>query len=309
MAKQNTPSNTPARQAQTPKGSTPSTVFDNPFKKEDRSHINAGTVQIEESRAVAEVIAKLQVAKSFPRDEAVSFDRIIKACRRLTLAKEAQYSYPRGSETVSGPSIRLAEMLAASWGNIEYGIKELSQKEGESEMEAYCWDLETNTLSSQKFTVKHERNTRQGTKILTDQRDIYENNANLGARRLRARILAVIDGDIVDKAVAMCRATLVGDVAGIPTRIEKMVAEFSKFKVDKSHIEKRIEKTIDKIQAEDLADLIAIYNSMKDGISQPSDWFEVAAVNNNDPALKELNAEIKGGQEGVDPEKKDQNLV
>lgn len=309
MANTNKNSNATARQTQAPpaaKASTPANIFENPFKN-DTSHLNAGTVAIEQSRAVAEVVAKLQVAKSFPRNEAVAFDRIIKACRRSTLAKEAEYSYPRGNERVSGPSIRLAEMLAAAWGNIEYGIRELSQRDGESEMEAYCWDLETNTMSSQKFTVKHERSTKQGVKILTDQRDIYENNANLGARRLRARILAVIDGDIVDKSVAMCRATLVGDPANIPARVEKMVAEFLKFTVTKAHIEKRIEKEIDKISAEDLADLISIYNSMKDGISKPSDWFDMGAGDTQaDPALNDLNKEIKEGQ---DPVTKGENLV
>ena len=42
-----------------------------------------------------------------------------------------------------------------------FGIKELSQKDGESEMSAYCWDMETNTMSSSmlgflsSFVVQH----------------------------------------------------------------------------------------------------------------------------------------------------------
>ena len=57
----------------------------------------------------------------------------------------------------SADLIRLAEELARCWGNIDYGLRELSRRAGESEMEAYAWDLETNTMSSQKFTVKHIR--------------------------------------------------------------------------------------------------------------------------------------------------------
>ena len=38
---------------------------------------------------------------------------------------------------------RLAEEAARCWGNVDFGIKELSQKDGESEMLAYCWDMET----------------------------------------------------------------------------------------------------------------------------------------------------------------------
>lgn len=43
-------------------------------------------------------------------------DRILKSCTRETLAQSAVYSYPRGGQSVEGPSIRLAETLAQEWG-------------------------------------------------------------------------------------------------------------------------------------------------------------------------------------------------
>src|SRR5437868_1985943 len=116
----------------------------NPFARKD-GHINAGTVAIEESRAVAEAMGKLYVAKNYPRDEAASYEKVMRSCTRPSLADSAEYSYPKGGKNITGASIRLAEELARGWGNIEYGIRELSQRDGESEMEAYCWDLETNT--------------------------------------------------------------------------------------------------------------------------------------------------------------------
>src|ERR1044072_1729430 len=133
--------------------------FVNPFAKRGAPGLNQGTVAIEESRAVAEAMGKLYLAKKFPRDKAAAFDALMEECSRATMAEEAEYSYPRGGETVSGPSIRLAEAMARVWGNIDYGIRELSEDEDSTEIEAYCWDLETNTISSQKFRVKKERST------------------------------------------------------------------------------------------------------------------------------------------------------
>ncbi|MDT1904179.1 hypothetical protein FPK34_26285, partial [Acinetobacter baumannii] len=77
----------------------------------------------------------------------------------------------------------------------------LSSENGESTVEAFAWDVETNTRQTKVFQVPHIRYTRNGSKKLTDPRDIYELVANNGARRLRACILGVIPGDVIDDAV------------------------------------------------------------------------------------------------------------
>lgn len=252
------------------------TDMSNPFKMSANSHINAGTVTIESSRAVAEAQGKLIIAKNFPRNEYEAYAKAIEACKRESLAEKAIYSYPRSGSTISGPSIRLAEELARCWGNIDFGIKELSQKDGESEMQAYCWDMETNTISSQTFVVAHIRDTRNGKKKLTEQRDIYENNANMAGRRLRARILAVLPPDLVEQAVAECRKTLAGNNdTPIKDRIKKMVVAFEKFGVKVDTIEKRLDRKIDTMTAKDISEYIGIYNSLKDGNSSISDWFDI----------------------------------
>src|SRR5690606_13682459 len=120
---------------------------------------------------------------------------------RPFLAQQAIYAYPRGPQTVTGPSIRLAEAMAQAWGNLDCGIREISQADGVSVAEAYAIDLETNIRISKTFHVRHVRDTKQGKKRLTDSRDIYELVANQGARRLRACILGILPGDVVDAAV------------------------------------------------------------------------------------------------------------
>ena len=109
------------------------------------------------NRQTQEVQGAIFMAKKFPRDEYEAIEKIRRSCQRATLAEQAIYSYPRGGQNVSGPSVRLAESLAQNWGNIDYGIIELEQKDGKSEMMAYAWDLETNTRVTKIFGVEHKR--------------------------------------------------------------------------------------------------------------------------------------------------------
>lgn len=233
---------------------------------------NASTM-VAQTREMAEAISAMQMAKMFPRDVVAARDRILNACTRPQLAEAACYTYVRGGTEVSGPSIRLAEMLAQCWGNLTFGIRELEQRNGESTCEAFAWDMETNARQTKVFQVPHIRYTRQGAKPLTDPRDIYELVANNGARRLRACILGIIPGDVVEEAVAACDLTLKTKFEVTPERIKAMVDKFEAFGVTAEQIERRIQCHLDAMKPAQLANLGKIYNSLKDGMSKPEDWF------------------------------------
>jgi hypothetical protein len=238
-------------------------------------NINQGTVAIEASRAVAEAQGKLIIAKRFPRDEVQSFAKAMQACQRKGIAEKAFFSYNRGGSTVSGVTIRFAEELARCWGNVDYGIKELSQDNGKSEMQAYAWDMETNTISVQNFTNPHTREAGKVTKMLTSQRDIYENNANMGARRLRSRILAILPNDLVEAAIAECKKTLAGNNSEpLIDRVKKMAVAFEKLGVTQEQLESRLKRKIDTMTIDDFTEYIGIYNAIKNGESKVTEWFE-----------------------------------
>ena len=162
---------------------------------------------VEQSRAVAEVLAAYQRAITSPRDEARAYDRMRNACRTPDVADAAQYSYRRSGQAVTGPSIRLAETLAGCWGNIDYGTRELSRDEftGTSELLAWATDLETNTRSSQTIVVP-ARSISTG-KDLDSWRDERENTSNVGSRILRECILRVLPRGYIAEAIALCDET------------------------------------------------------------------------------------------------------
>lgn len=249
------------------------------------------------SRQISEVQAASYMAKMYPRNEMDASMRIRKMCERESLAKSATYSYSRSGSNISGPSIRLAEAIAQAWGNIDYGIIEMSNQGDMSEMMAYAWDLETNVRRSMIFSVKHERDTRNGKKELTDNRDIYELVANMGARRVRACILGVIPGDIVEEAVECCRKTVAKALKGDTSmtteeRVKNMLQNFDKrFKVSRTQIEKFIGRKAESFDENDLVTLAEVFQTLKDGAAKREDYFVFDTV--KDVFADEPESEVK----------------
>jgi len=283
-------------------------VAHNPFAVARSEHVSAGAVEIQSRSAEAAVQGRMLIAKRFPRDEGKAYALAMQSCLRLGLAEAAIYKYTKGG-TVEGPSIRLAEELARLWGNIEFGLNELSRRPGESEMEAYAWDLQTNVQSSQRFTVKHLRDKSSGPPTpLTQERDIYEITANNGSRRVRARILAILPPELVDDAVIACKATVKrGGGQSLGDRIRAMTGAFAAIGVTAQMIGERVGHALDQITPDELADLRGSLTAIKDGaavrehfgpklapaatLPDSADGFEAAAAGRvAEPARKEPGA-------------------
>lgn len=244
-------------------------VFNGNNQRQEMSVASAATA-IAATKQAQEVQARMVVAKKFPRDEAAAMNRILKSCQRTTLAESAMYSYPRGGQEVTGPSIRLAECLAQNWGNIEFGYIELERKQGESTIEAYAWDLETNTRQSKVFTVKHQRDKKGGSQELTESRDIYELIANQASRRVRSCVLAIIPGDVIDAAIQQCEITLKGGAmnngGSLDELITDMILHFANYGVTEEMLSAYVGKSIEAFNEKDIVKLRKVYTSLKDGI-------------------------------------------
>lgn len=250
-------------------------MANNEMALSERNEAAAVMTEAVSTRETAQIQAQMVIAQKCKRNELAAIERIMNDCRRPGLAEKAVYTYARGGNDISGPSIHLAKAIAKRWGNMMSGIVELEQRRGESVCEAYALDLETNYKESKIFTVPHIRYTKKGTVKLEDPRDIYELVANNGSRRERACILSVIPGDIVEDAVEECIKTMKTHADTSPENVKKMLDMFrEKYGVTKTQIEKRIQRRIDAITPAQMVNLRNIYNSLKDGMSIPEEWFE-----------------------------------
>lgn len=251
-----------------------STTYDSaPIAAQPRN--TQAMIEVSAQREIAEIQGRMIMARRFPRDVAAAIDRIKMACARPELAGVALYTYARGGSNITGPSIRMAEAIAQSWGNIDFGIRELEQRAGESTMEAFAVDYETNTRSVKVFQVPHVRYTRNGGRSsLEDPRDVYEQTANQGSRRLRACILSIIPGDVIQTAVEQVEQTLKAKVNITPEKIASMLSAFAEYGVTKGQVEKRLQRRVESITPALMIDFGKILNSLRDGMSAAGDWFE-----------------------------------
>lgn len=229
----------------------------------------------ESARTLAEIQGALTVAAARPRNVNDAIDRIMTACQRARLAENATYQYSKGGQSITGPSIRLMEAIAGAWGNITFGFRELSQSHGESTVEAFAWDLETNTKRTVTFVVPHRMKTGNSYKQLIDPREIYEYVANQSQRRVRSCLENVIPRDIVEDAVDECGRTLSAKVEVTPDTIKKMVLHFHKeYGVSKAQIEQRLQRRIESMTPANMIAMRRIVTSLKDGVAEPSDFFK-----------------------------------
>ncbi len=266
--------------------------------------------EYQESKQLSEIKGKMFLARQFPRDPEQSLQNVLMECQRPKLAEAAQYEYPKGDSVVTGPSIRLVEVLARHWGNIDSGVAEIDTHSDHTVVKAYAWDLENNVSDEKTFTVQHVRTTKRGSYKLTDERDIYEMVANKAARRKRSCLLAVMPGWYVEAALDACNETLRNSVANgkpIEEVREAVVTAFAEFGVSPDNIAAKLSRPIDKLDPNDIVKLRHLYAAIKDGFVKAQDAFDLSAPTPEDlpseeeeNALEALNRELTGGRNAAD---------
>lgn len=223
---------------------------------------------VEQSRAVAEVQAAVVVARQNPRSVERATAEMRESFKHHALADRSFFAYRRGGSNITGPTIHMARELGRLWENVQWGINELRRDDvkGESEMIAWAWDLQANIRSSTTFIVKHARDrTGGGRDDLTSLRDIYENNANNGARRVREMIFAVLPAWFVDDAKALARKTLAdGGGVPLPARRANIIKAFGELGVTQTQLVARFGAVEDWGDVQ-LANMGVLGRSIRDG--------------------------------------------
>jgi hypothetical protein len=118
-------------------------------------HTEAQTV----ARERAMFTAKIDASHKYPRRlKAFLDDATAAATMSQEIAKACTYSIPRDGKQLVGPSVRLAEICAACWGNIEAGARIIDAYADDGKrviVEGFAYDTEKNV----GFTAQVSRNT------------------------------------------------------------------------------------------------------------------------------------------------------
>lgn len=286
-------------QVMPPNGATSNTLIGVGGKMTETA---SGAIAVQQSAAMVRELARMQMAISRPRNVLQSRDRIMQACMRESLAAKATYKYAKGGQDITGPSIRLAEVIVQNWGNMTIEREETERGNGYSMWRVSALDLETNAEAKMEFRVSHLIDTKKGKKIVDDERSIYELGSNMASRRLRACILEIIPGDIVEDAVEQCEKTLsanVGDDATFKKKVAGLLKGFKNLGISKEMVEARIQRHVEAMDRAQYLNLVQIGNSIKDGMSKAEDWFDMSlAPAEGDGGNAAKPEQPNGGQDG-----------
>jgi hypothetical protein len=158
----------------------------------------------------AEIDLQIATAHAYPRSMANAIRNIISlATHDTAAATECIYALPRDGKAVTGPSIRLAELIFQQWGNnrVASRIVAVDRKEGFVEAEALYHDLETNSASGDR--VRRSIKGKSG-KLFSPDMIIVTGNAARSIAKRNA-ILSGIPRPIWRQAFEKAQAAVKGD--------------------------------------------------------------------------------------------------
>ncbi len=263
-----------------------------------RTHVESQATAVEQARAVAEVAAAVRVAQDNPRNTTRALDQMRQACGQRALADRAFYSLPRAGGRVEGSTVHLARELARCWGNLDYGIRELRRDDnaGQSEMQAWAWDQESNVRSTRSFIVPHERMARKERQKLTDLGDIANNNNSVAARAVRETIFTVLPVWFREEAEATAtRPVQDGGGTTQAQQVADAVAHYrDTFSVTAEQLEERLGRPSKDWTPQDLGFLRTLAGEMSRGEKHVDGEFPTAAPKDNGKVTAD---EITGGSD------------
>lgn len=229
--------------------------------KQDHSIIQIDAVER------ANVDSQVATAKQYPRDLARSINNsIAMATMDYNTAQSCGYALPRGGKPITGPSVHLAKLIVSNWGNIRAEAKVVQITDKQVISRGTCWDLENNVATA--FEVRRSIVGKGGKRFSDDMITVTGNAANSIA--YRNAVFSVIPKAVVDKVYQAAQHFITGDLSDE----EKIVARRKKcidfFKDEYGITEEEVvmlcgKQTVNQIKAEQIALLLGITQSLKDG--------------------------------------------
>ena len=211
-----------------------------------------------------EVDIQIQTAKQYPRVISKSKERILEvATSDQETADSCFYLLPRGGKSIEGPSTRLAEIVANSWGNLRIGSRVLDVGEKSVVCQGVVHDLETNV--AYQTEVRRKITDRNGKRYTEDMINM---TANAGCSiAMRNAIFKAVPKAVIKTLEKEIKHAAGGDARTLPTRIK---TAFKYFKDKYSHDEKKLLAFLDKrkmedVDLEDLQKLNGVRVAIEDG--------------------------------------------
>lgn len=224
----------------------------------------------------AEMDQQIITAKNYPRSLKIFMDKAMSmATLNEDIAASCSYALPRGGKSLEGPSVRLAEIVCAAYGNIRAGARVIANDGKTVTAQGFCHDLETNNYKA--VEVKRRITDRTG-KIFTEDMQVVTGNAACAIAYRNAVfgvVPAALCADIYDKAKEVARGT----AETLIKRRDKALEYFRLIKItDRQICEALGIKKVEDIDLDKLSELTGMKTALKNGETTLKDLFEISKI-------------------------------
>ena len=215
----------------------------------------------------ANVDSQVATAKRYPRNIRRSIDNsMVMATMDAETAQSCGYALPRGGKPVTGPSVHLAKIIVSNWGNMRTEAKVVQITDKQIISRGTAWDLETNVASA--FEVRRSIVDKKGNRFSDDMITVTGNAANSIA--YRNAVFAVIPKAVVDKVYKAAQKAITGDLSDEEKLLKRRSEAINYFNdiwgISEEEVIKLCGKqTVNQIRAEEIALLLGMAQSLKDG--------------------------------------------
>lgn len=228
-----------------------------------------------ESLERASVDIQISTAHKYPRSLTVVKRRMMDlATLDEETAESCFYKLNRQGKSIEGPSIRLAEIAASSFGNLRYGARVIANDGKQITAQGFCHDLESNVMST--IEVKRRITDRNG-RTYSDDMQVVTGNAAC-AIAARNSIFKVVPFAFVKPIFLAAKKTAVGDITTLAERRTKMLQKFAALGVNEKRVSQSVGKAgVEEIGLNELETLIGVYSAVRDGEQTVDEAFPAEA--------------------------------
>ena len=215
----------------------------------------------------ANVDVQVTTAKQFPRNVTRAIQNsIVMATIDPETAQMMRYALPRGGKPITGPSVHLAKLIVSNWGNIRAEAKVVQITDSQVVSRGTCWDLENNVATA--IEVRRNIKGKGGQRFSDDMITVVGNAANSIA--FRNAVFSVIPKAVTDKVYKAAQECITGDLSDEAKLLQKRTNCLKFFNDEYGITEEEVIKlcgkqTVNQIKAEEIALMLGIYQSLKDG--------------------------------------------
>ena len=241
----------------------------------------------------ASIDMQIATAKQYPR---VVSKSLKEAMSLATLDEETAtsmfYALPRRmhgkKKVIEGPSARLAEIMAYSWGNLRVDADIVGEDRTHVTAMGTCFDLEKNVAV--RVRVKRRITNANGQRFNDDMIGVTSNAAISIA--LRNCVFKVVPRSFVDRIFGEARKASIGKAGTMEQKRGKAMELFAKMGVEPAEIFAVLEvKDLDDLGEEELITLRGLYTAIRDGDTTIEQTFRPSK---HTEGARDLNAALDG---------------